>query len=251
MTESTEITSSGTYFSDALLSVAKFPGVRIHRAAYLRSALGAHCAAEIVEQAIATSPADAGVGLDLLVKAADDSIRLETIKVTAISTAAGLPGGFAMIAAVPADAAQMLAHMLRVAQKLAYLYSWPELFSDDGVEPDDATQSLLTLFIGVMFGATAAGEAVQKVSVKVAEQAVKQLPKRALTQGVIYPIVKTVAGHIGIKMTKDTFAKGIGKVIPLVGGVLSGGLTLATFLPMSNRLKRHLAGLPTAVPRVA
>ena len=35
------------------------------------------------------------------------------------------------------------------------------------------------------------------------------------------------------------------KLVPLVGGVLSGGLTLSTFLPMAKRLKKHLATLET------
>ena len=57
---------------------------------------------------------------------------------TALSAIAGIPGGFALLATVPADTAQYLGHMLRVAQKLAYLYRWPDLFEEDD-EPDDAT----------------------------------------------------------------------------------------------------------------
>ena len=36
------------------------------------------------------------------------------------------------------------------------------------------------------------------------------------------------------------------KVIPIIGGVVSGGLTFATYRPMACKLKDHLAGLPTA-----
>lgn len=251
MTDNVDVAGPAAYFGTMLATAARLPGVRIQREAYLRSALKAHCAPDVVDRAVADSPAAAGVSLALLSKVADDSIRFETLKVTALSTAAGIPGGFAIAATIPADAAQLLGHMLRIAQKLAYLYSWPDLFSAEGDDPDDATQSLLTLFVGVMFGATAAGEAVQKVAAKVAEQAVKELPKKALTKGVVYPIVKKVAGYVGVKMTKDTFAKGVGKVIPFVGGVISGGLTLASFLPMANRLKLHLASLPTALPSAA
>lgn len=249
MTESTAVAGPAAYFGTALGAAARLPGVRVHRDAYLRSALKAHCSADVVNRAVEESPAVAGVPLALLSKAADASVRFETLKVTALSTAAGLPGGPAMIATVPADAAQVLGHMLRVAQKLAYLYSWPDLFANDADEPDDATQALLTLFVGVMFGATAAGEGVKKVSVAIGQQAAKELPKKALTHGVVYPIVKRVAKTVGVKMTTETFAKSVGKIIPVVGGVVSGGLTLASFLPMSHRLKRHLAGLPTAQPQ--
>lgn len=42
------------------------------------------------------------------------------------------------------------------------------------------------------------------------------------------------------------FANGIAKIIPFIGAVLSGGLTYASFKPMSKRLKNHLKGLPIA-----
>ena len=38
------------------------------------------------------------------------------------------------------------------------------------------------------------------------------------------------------------------KIIPVVGAVFSGALTLATFLPMSKRLQRHLASLELTKP---
>lgn len=250
MTDAT-VAGRALSFNSVLGAAARLPGVRIDRDAYLRTALKGHCTPGVIDQAVAETPAIAGVSLLLISKVAGESIRFETLKVTALSAAAGIPGGFAMVGTIPADAAQLLGHMLRIAQKLAYLYSWPELFSDESDDPDDATQSILTLFIGVMFGATAANEAVNKIAAKVAEQAVKELPKKALTKGVIYPIVKKVAGYVGVKMTKDTFAKGVGKVVPLVGGVVSGGLTLASFLPMSNRLKKHLEALPIAQPKAS
>ncbi len=84
------------------------------------------------------------------------SIRYETAKVSALSAAAGIPGILALPATVPADVAQYVGHMLRIAQKLACLYSRPELFSDDGEDVDDATKGVLTLFFGVMFGTQSA-----------------------------------------------------------------------------------------------
>lgn len=174
-------------------------------------------------------------------KAANDSIRYETAKVTALSAAAGIPGGFALFASVPADFAQTLAHILRIAQKLAYLYSWPDLFESDSDEMDDATSNLLTLFLGVMFSTHMATEGLAKAAEMIAKQVAKELPKQALTKGVIYPIVKSVAKRLGVEMTKQVFAKGVAKVVPVAGAVISGGVTIATFVPMSRRLKKHLA----------
>ena len=44
----------------------------------------------------------------------------------------------------------------------------------------------------------------------------------------------------GINMTKEGFAKGVGKVLPLVGAPISATITYYTFRPMARRLKKHL-----------
>ena len=46
------------------------------------------------------------------------SINYELNKVTAISAAAGIPGGFTMVGTIPADITQYMGHLLRIAQKL-------------------------------------------------------------------------------------------------------------------------------------
>lgn len=239
-------------FSVALVSAARLPGVRIHREAYLRKALARYCSEGEIRVAVEQTPAVAGISLDVLDKVANDSIRYETAKVSALSAAAGLPGFMALPATVPADLAQYFSHMLRIAQKLAYLYSWPDLFSDDGDNVDDATMGVLTLFFGVMFGAQSANAAVGKVAEMMAKQVAKKLPQKALTNGVIYPIVKKVAAYIGAEMTKQTFAKSVSKAIPVVGAAISGTLTFATYRPMAKRLKKHLADseLARPMPRV-
>jgi hypothetical protein len=236
-------------FSVALVGAARLPGVRIHREAYLRKALARYCSEDEIRIAVEETPAAAGIPVDVLDKAANDSIRYETAKVSALSAAAGLPGFMALPATVPADLAQYFGHMLRIAQKLAYLYSWPDLFSDDGDDVDDATMGVLTLFFGVMFGTQSANVAVGKVAEMMAKQVAKKLPQKALTKGVIYPIVKKVAAYIGAEMTKQTFAKSVSKAIPVVGAAISGTLTFATYRPMAKRLKRHLADSELAKPK--
>lgn len=235
-------------FEDILAAAANMPGVRIDRDAFLKRSLRKHFGYSTVKKAIEKNPAAAGISPEAIKRIAKESINYETGKVTAISTAAGIPGGFAMIGTVPADLAQYFAHVLRITQKLAYLYSWPSLFDENG-EMDDQTKSLLTLFIGIMFGAQAANEGIAKIAAKVAANLEKKLPQQALTKGFIYPIVKKVASYLGVKLTKDTFAKGVGKIVPVVGGVVSGGLTLATFRPMCAKLRNYLADLPLADPK--
>ncbi|MCE0488134.1 hypothetical protein [Ornithinimicrobium sediminis] len=243
-----EIENPGTKFTQVLDAAAKMPGVRINRGTYLRIALKRYCSEEQIQKAIAYSPAAAGIPLRVITEAANTSIRYETGKVTGMSSLAGLPGGFAMIGTIPADLVQYFGHALRIAQKLAYIYSWPDLFAEDDEELDEATKSILTLFVGVMFGVQMAQASVTKVSTIIAGQVVKKLPQKALTQGAIYPVVKKVASLLGVRMTKQLFAGGVAKIVPLAGAVFSGGLTFATFLPMSKKLQKHLASLELTKP---
>lgn len=248
MTEPQQLEHAASKFSQVLDAAAKLPGVRINRASYLRVALKRHCTEEQIDRAIAESPAAAGVPLSIINEVARTSIGYETSKVTGLSALAGLPGSFAMAGTVPADLAQYLGHMLRVSQKLAYIYGWPDLFSEDGDDLDEATESLLILFVGVMFGVQIAQGGVAKAATMVAANVARKLPQQALTKGVLYPVVKKVAGYLGFSMTKKIFAGGVAKAIPFVGAVLSGGLTLSTFLPMSKRLQKHLASLELTKP---
>lgn len=248
MADTQEIEHPGSKFNQVLDAAAKLPGVRINRAAYLRAALKRHCTEEQIERALAESPAAAGISPKIIKEVANTSIKFETSKVTGVSTIAGIPGGLAVLGSVPADMVQYIGHMLRIAQKLAYIYSWPDLFADAGDDMDEATEGILTLFIGVMVGVQFAQGGVSKVSAMIATQVVKKLPQQALTKGAIYPVVKKVAGFLGVSMTKKLFASGVAKAIPIVGAVVSGGLTLGTFLPMSKKLQKHLSSLELTKP---
>jgi hypothetical protein len=241
-----EIALKSSSFEMILRSAIGLPGVRINREGFLRKELSKHHDDDVVNKAIATNPAQAGLSVKNLDHIAKACITFETRKVSAISAAAGLPGGFAMAATIPADVAQFFGHVIRVLQKLAYLYGWQDMFKGDTVEIDDETANELTLFIGVMFGVSAANAALSKVAALAALNVPKKLMQQALTKGTIYPIVKKIASAVGIKMTKAVFTKGVGKIIPVVGAVASGGITYALFKPMSLRLKKYLATLPTA-----
>lgn len=233
-------------FEMVLRSAMELPGIRINRASFLKKELSKFYDDDVVNKAIELNPAQAGLSVKNLDSIAKSCINFETTKVTAISAAAGIPGGFAMAATVPADLAQFFAHIIRVLQKIAYLYGWQEMFrgGEDGF--DDETSNQLTLFVGVMFGVNAANVTIAKIAQFAAVRAEKVLLQKALTKGTIYPIVKQISKIIGIRMTKAIFAKGVGKAIPILGAVASGGITFAFFKPMSTRLKNYLSTLPMA-----
>ena len=72
-------------------------------------------------------------------------------------------------------------------------------------------------------------------------QALKRLPQKALTKTFLFPILKKILAVFGAKLTKATFAKGVSKAIPVLGGVVSGGINYASMKPMAMRLKDELS----------
>lgn len=232
-------------FEMVLKTAVTLPMVRIERNSFLKKELGKMYSSDIVEKAIQGNPAKAGISVEEINKIANSCIDYETIKVSSISFAAGIPGGIAMAGTIPADLTQYFGHILRILQKLAYLYGWDEFLNEEG-SLDDETSVILTLFVGVMFGVNGAAATITKLSATAAQKASKTLAQKALTKGTIYPIVKKIAQILGLKMTKEIFAKGVSKVIPIVGGVASGGLTYASYKPMAIKLKNYLSELKWA-----
>lgn len=232
-------------FNKLLQSSLKLPLVHIDRDEFLEKELSKYCDSKIVKIAVENNPAYAGISSKIIDHIAKSSINYETLKVSTISFAAGIPGGFTMAASIPADITQYYAHILRIIQKLAYIYGWQSLIEKDKTI-DDETSQILTLFTGVMFGVKGATSVVTKISGSIAQKVGKTLSQKALTKGIIYPIVKKTATMIGVKMTKDIFAKSVSKVIPVVGGVVSGGITFASYKPMSVKFKKYLEKLDLA-----
>lgn len=101
-------------------------------------------------------------------------------------------------------------------------------------------QNTLIIYLGVMFGVAGASAGVRLLSSQLAKVALKKIPQKALTKTIWYPIVKQVCKAIGIKMTKDVAAKGISKAIPVIGGLVSGGLTFISMRPMGKKLASTL-----------
>ena len=228
-----------------LKKVMRLRGVQIERSHFLKSELHKRgVGSRTIEIAIAESPATAGIPQDMLDEIAHAAIDFETRKSSALSFAAGLPGGWALAGTVPMDLLQYFGHAFRVMQKLAYTYGWKELLSDTE-EVDDETLGQLTLLLGVMLGVGGASQSLSIFTSQVAGPAIqKNITKAALTKTSWYPVMKQTLRLVGINVTKSSFAKTVTKIVPVVGGVLSGGLTFFALRGQSNRLMQHLRMLP-------
>ena len=146
-----------------------------------------------------------------------------------------------MAATIPADIVQYYGYTLRATQKLLYLYGFPEIDSDEeGLQLDSQTVNQIILCLGVMNGVAGANNAIKGMAKALAVGVEKKLLNTALTKGTFYPLVKAIAKWFGVKMTKTIFAGFFKKAIPIVGGVVGGGITFFSFKPCCFRLKNVL-----------
>ena len=232
---------------DVLARALNVPGVKINRSEFLYKELIKYYPEEQILKSISSNPASTGISREKINEIADQVIDYETNKVSAISFATGIPGGFAMAAAIPADVAQYFGFLLRVMQKLAYLYGFQEFELNEN-NISDETMNQLLIFLGVMFGVNGANQGVKIIAETAGNKMSKTLAQKALTKTTLYPIVRKVATTLGFKMTKDIFAKGVSKVVPVVGGAVSGGLTYFTFKPCAIKLKNNFKSLNLSDP---
>ncbi len=226
-------------WSKILATVLKMPGVKIDRVGFLRQELRPYCNQSRLQMLGSVRPYTI-VSDKVIDKLAKGCITKHTALATTASTVAGLPGGLAMAATLPADLTQFFYHVIVLSQKLAYLYGYPDLCDEEG-ELSDMSVQLLTIFIGVVMETRVAEEGMGEVTKAVAESAVTRLPRVALTKTAIYAVATQVARLVGTRLTKEGFAKGVGRFIPIAGGLFSGGLTLYTFRKGANRLQRQLS----------
>lgn len=222
-----------TLWNRVLATSIKMPFVQVNRDEFLTKELSKFCTPMEVMTALNESP------LKVLTKKEIDKLANQCISyhltmVSGTSALMGLPGGWWMAGTIPTDLAQFYGHILSMMQKLLYLYGWPSL-TDAKNQLDDESLNIMTLFVGVAMGNKMAVEALGKVVAQVSKTASLKISETVIAKYAI-----KIAQWIGISMTKESFAKGVGKIIPLVGAPISATITYYTFRPMARRLKKHL-----------
>ncbi len=236
---------------DVILLGLRVPGIRINRDEFLRKELFKNYPQGVIDAAVLHTPAYAGISVEEIDKIADEVIKYERNCVSGISAALGMPGGVAMVATVPADIAQYYGYMLRATQKLLYLYGFPEIdTTENNNSLDSETMNILIVCLGVMYSVNGANQALHVMAHALATGVEKKLLNAALTKGTIYPIVKKVASWFAINMNKQIFAGFFKKAIPVVGGVIGGGITYASFKPCCDRLKASLQNTMLSNPSI-
>lgn len=237
-TTNNEVQNKGFDFSDIIVAALQLPGVKVDRAAFLKDIFKTKPNG-LIDRIVLVGPVDAGISRSELKNIGERLMTDRTMLSAGASFLAGMPGGFAAVATIPADLIQFYGIALRMAQELSYLYGEPDLWEGERISNKRVMDHLL-LYIGVMLGVGGAEAAVRLLSSSLAKKALQKLPRQTLMKNIIYRAVKSIARALGVQMNKGIFAKGVAKLIPFIGGVISGGMTIATMRPMGQKLLNAL-----------
>lgn len=165
-----------------ITNAVKIPGVKVNRSKFLAEAFAGD---DIdLQTIIDMGPVSAGIPQERIEKAAAKLIFVRTSQSSVASFVAGIPGGFAMAATIPADVAQFFGMALRLAQELSYLYGASDLWTEDQLD-DERVRNQLILYCGVMFGVSGAVSGVRVLSTQIAKTTLKKLPQKALTKNLL------------------------------------------------------------------
>lgn len=222
---------------DIIYLSLKIPGVVVDREEYFKSTFKKYYDYEIIQDAIKTTPKQAKMDDSTIEKIADDTIEFERKCATSASTALGLPGGLALLATIPTDVIQYFAFLIRAAQKLMYLYGFSSMGLKEGEEHiNDEVMNTLISCLGIMFGVQGADAAIHTAALiwlKGTEQVVTKTT---------FSFMKPVSTSLG-KIVASQLVKGGTKLVPILGGVISGGLTYVTFKTCCDKLRKKLRSM--------
>lgn len=140
----------------------------------------------------------------------DSLIRWQCTKTASSGFLLGLPGGPAIIATLPTDMTQTLFLQLRMVAAIGHIYEF-----------DIASDEVRTLAYACLCGSKAMDimkAAGMQVGQKVVINVIKKIPGSVL---------KEINKKVGMRLVTKFGSKGVinlGKVVPVVGGIIGGGM---------------------------
>lgn len=175
--------------------------------------------------------------MDVLKKAAYQEVAALTRRTTLISAGTGLGSNPALAVGLGSvDVLQYYGNLINMLQKISYIFGQGDFFSLDNKISDENKEKIM-LYLGVMFGVSVTGGAFAKLSRPIGISLGKRITKAALTKTNWYPALqKALLLVLSKRISKDTVGRTVTKGVPILGSVVSGAMTYATFKPMGRKL---------------
>lgn len=209
-------------------TMIQIPGVKVRRRPFLRKQFEKEAPIRL-QEVLSKGPIETGYRQDGLMKRSKKLLTQRSLVSTAASVGAGIPGGLA--ATIPVDFAQFYGIALRLCQEIAYLYGEPDLWDLGELNQDKVKQQLL-LYLGVMLDVRGASQTLQLITAKRMGYTEEEPTEVFGYKNVITSIAK----NLGIELSKELVEQGVRKLIPVVGSVISGGITFVSMRSMGMKL---------------
>lgn len=219
-----------------IMTALTLPGVKVKRNTFLADIFKDK--GNLLSDIISTSPAKAGISREELSDITKKLITKRAGISSAASFAAGLPGGFTAAAALPADVLQFFGTTIRLAQEIAYLYGADDIRTDGELD-DEKVKNQLILYIGAMYGVESARAGVRILSA-MNDRTGFTLPDSNKMLRLWMPMLSRIGAVTEVKIFRAFLTRGVSKVIPVAGGLISGGMNYASLMPMAKRLQADL-----------
>lgn len=232
-----EIRGALPSLEEVLAQAVLLPGASVSREEFLKKALKGYSPV-VVDRAIAHTPVRAGIPLGKIRRLAGKALGREARRTTVASMAAGLPGGMAAAATIPADLIQLYAHLVRAIQMLSYLYGWRDACYVRVGAMDPALSKLLIVFLGAMAGDERADAELKRLAPLREGDAGTVLAAVAQSDAVD-GIAQGLEGRMAHRMTGQV----VGKSVPLAGAVISGTISYGGFSDMWKHLRDVLEAI--------
>ena len=223
---------------DVIIAALRTPGVKVDREEFFRKVFEEKYGEDTINLAIKKNPLKACISMIEIDEIANEVIKSERNFVTGISATLGTQGGVGVIAAVPADIIQYHVYLIRIAQKLLYLYGFPKIdMEEKSFGFDEATINLFTICLGIMNEIEGTSDAIKVVSKAQYNGAKKRAMKKILTEGVIEEEAEDAAEWFEERMVKSFIASSVKAMVPIVSSVICGTSTFASFETCAENLR--------------
>lgn len=255
--------------------ISELPGAKVNRKEFLNKILKKYCQNSDDLKLLNTKRPSALLNKDVLDHIAKNCIRNTLRNATLISAATGLPGTIAGITVgITADTAQYLYFTYKLAQQLCYIYGYEDFWDENQNSLED-NQNVLEYYTRILLGCAvnkgvgAGTNVLKQTSSKILQTqaniinaaqkagksakgagkiAVKKVAKEGAASKIAVKVLeksrKVVSGPykaiMGETLSREGFAKVAGKAVPILGAIVSGGITFASLKHSSKKLLTQL-----------
>ncbi len=226
------VSEESNVFELLVRNAMKIPGVKVDRKEFLHKNFSQYLAPEKLFELMENGPLESSIDEKIIQTVTKNVIGDTKLLSSSASFVAGLPGGIALAATIPADTMQFFGMVLKLSQEIGYLYGYEDFWDKEEV----LISGDLILFLGVMFDVEEANTTIKVLSSNLPKEVMEDFSHKDLLDRSYLPLIKKMAGYIDLEVTKNSFTKGVSKAIPVVGGVVSGSLTYSSMTKMGNRL---------------